>query len=42
MGISRQQWLGQTAALRQQLKAQQRWWQSALAIVHPLPWLLSR
>jgi hypothetical protein len=41
-GISRQQWLGQTAALRQQLKAQQRWWQSALAIAHPLPWLLSR
>lgn len=41
-GIGRQQWLGQTAALRHQLKAQQRWWQSALAIAHPLPWLLSR
>jgi hypothetical protein len=41
-GISRQQWLGQSAALRNQLKTQQRWWQSALAIAHPLPWVLSR
>jgi hypothetical protein len=41
-GISRQQWTGQLSALRSQLNARQRWWQHALASVHPLPWLLSR
>jgi protein-glutamine gamma-glutamyltransferase len=41
-GISRQQWTGQLNVLRRQIKARQRWWQRALASVHPLPWLLSR
>jgi transglutaminase-like putative cysteine protease len=38
---SKQQWASMSAELHKQLRQSQSWWQKALAVCHPSPWLLS-